>query len=239
VVVIPNHQGSTSGDSTPETTIPAVWERPADIGKLLDAIAASPSMNGLVDLSDVTALGFSLGGVTVLTLAGAQFDAANLAAFCDSNPQEIGCPWLAKGNALIPGHVDLHQIDATRFNASYLDSRIRRFVAVDPEFVPALNAGSLRRISSEVQIVNLGDFNALPTGVRADHVASAIANAKYDTISGANHFDFLGECHPLGWFYIWLEGDDPVCTEIGIRSRAEIHEEIARKILAFLKPDQM
>ena len=119
VVAIPNHQGSTSSDSTPQTTIPAVWERPADISKLLDAISASASVGALADISDVTALGFSLGGLTALSLAGAQVHAEGLARYCDDYPASMECLWFDKGNALIPGHVDLHAIDAGRFDGQY------------------------------------------------------------------------------------------------------------------------
>jgi predicted dienelactone hydrolase len=236
VVVIPNHQGSTSGDSTPETTIPAVWQRPADITGLLNAIAASVTVRSLVDPSNITALGFSLGGGTVLNLAGGQLRADKLAKFCDENPElPIGCSWLAKGNALIPGHVDLHKIDAARFNASYPDARFNRFIAIDPSMVPALDIDSLKTIAAPVQIINLGDFESLPNGVRADHISAAIPNGLYAQIEGANHFSFLGECKRLGWFYVWMEGDDPVCTESGAKSRDVLHRKIGDKILAFLK----
>lgn len=235
VVAVPNHQGSTSGDSKPETTIPAIWERPADISRLLDAIAASPAVGALVDGSNITALGFSLGGATMLTLAGAELRAGRLAQFCDENPETIGCPWLAKGNLLIPGHVDLHRIDSERFNAAYPDPRIKRFVAIDPAFVPALEIETIKRISAPVQIINLGSAETFPTGLNAEHIAGAISSSEYQTVTGANHFDFLGECKRLGWFYIWMEGDDPVCTEEGSRTRGEIHDEIAGKVLAFLR----
>ncbi len=235
VVAIPNHQGSTSSDSTPETTIPAVWERPTDVSRLLDAVSASPPVSALVDTSDVTALGFSLGGLTVLSLADAQVHAAGLAKYCDDFPGSMECVWFDKGNALIPGHVDLHVIDATRFDAHYGDPRIKRVVAIDPAFATSFDMGALARITAKVQIVNLGTDETLPAGVKADRIAAAIPGALYDTVAGAIHFDFLGECKRLGWFYIWMEGDDPVCTEAGSRSRADIHDEIAQKILAFLK----
>ena len=235
VVAITNHQGSTSGDSTPETTIPAMWQRPADISGLLDAISATTALGSLVDTSDVTALGFSLGGAVVLNLAGARYEAGKLASFCDANPDVIGCPWLAKGNTLIPGHVDLHAIDAARFNAGYADKRIKRFIAIDPGFVPALNEASLETIADPVLILNLGDLDTMPAGQPADHVAAAIGG-RYKTVAGATHFDFLPACKFLGWFFIWMEGDDPVCTQSGSRSRDDIHGEIADAILAFLKP---
>jgi predicted dienelactone hydrolase len=235
VVAIPNHQGSTSGDSTPETTIPAVWERPADLSRMIDAITASPSIGALFDKNDITAIGFSLGGVAALKLAGVTFNAGKLAEFCDAEPDAIGCPWLAKGNALIPGHVDLYKIDAGKFNAASPDPRFGRIVAIDPGFAPAVNIESLTGVSAQVQIINLGEADAMPEGVDARHIASAIARGRHDLVTGASHFDFLPECKAFGWFLIWLEGDDPVCSQTGDRPRSDIHEEAARKILSFLK----
>lgn len=238
VVAIPNHQGSTSADSTPETTIPAVWQRPADMSSLIDALAASPSASAMIDTGDISALGFSLGGLTALSLAGAQVHAEKLAQYCEDDPGAMTCVWFEKGNPLIPGHVDLRQIDKQRFEAKFLDPRIQRVVAIDPAFATTYDLTGLKQVTAKVQIINLGTGDPLSAGVRADHIAANIPNAHYDSIEGANHFDFLGECKRLGWFYVWMEGDDPVCTETGNRSRAELHEEIAAKILAFLKPDQ-
>lgn len=236
VVAIPNHQGSTSADSTPETTIPAVWERPADISTLINALAGSPSISALIDTDDMTALGFSLGGLTALSLAGAQVNADKLAQYCDEDPEAMSCVWFEEGNPLIPGHVDLHAIDKQRFEAKFLDPRIKRVIAVDPAFATTYDLARLKDITAEVQIINLGTGDPLSAGVKADHLAANITGARYDAIEGANHFDFLGQCKRLGWLYIWMEGDDPVCKQTGNRSRAELHEEIAAKILAFLKP---
>lgn len=238
VVIIPNHQGSTSADSTPETTIPAVWQRPADISALLDALSASPALNAIADMTDITALGFSLGGQTVLSLAGIPVHAAGVARYCDDNPAAMECIWFDRGNPLIPGHVDLHKIDTARFDMAYPESRIRRFIAIDPAFTPSIDPKDLRGVSASIQFMNLGTGETVPLDVRADKTAAAIQGARYDTIEGAWHFDFLGECKRFGWFYIWMEGDDPVCSSTGKRSRADLHEEIADKLIDFLKPGQ-
>jgi predicted dienelactone hydrolase len=238
IVAIPNHQGSTSADSTPETTIPAVWQRPADISSLIDALSASPSISALADMSDISALGFSLGGLTALSLAGAQVNADKLAQYCDNDPAAMSCDWFDHGNKLIPGHVDLHKINKQRFEAKYQENRISRIVAIDPGFATTYELPSLNKISAQVQIINLGVGNPLSAGVKADQIAANIPGAQYEAITGANHFDFLGACKRLGWFYVWMEGDDAVCTETGNRSRDDLHDEIAANILAFLKPDQ-
>jgi predicted dienelactone hydrolase len=232
VVIAANHQGSTSGDSTPETNV-KIWEQPQDVSSMLDAISASPALQRIVDFSDISAIGFSIGGHTVLALAGATAEAGVFAKFCDDNKDSPNCIWFDRGNDLIKGHVDLHKLDPSLFAKNLTDNRIDRVVAIDPGIAPAMNAKSLSTISAATLLINLGEGEAIPLGVRADQIAKTIPHARYETIAGANHFSFLAECKALGWAFIMMEGDDPVCTE-SARSRREIHEEIAGKILAFL-----
>ncbi|MGL4490930.1 MAG: alpha/beta hydrolase family protein [Rhizobiaceae bacterium] len=237
-VAIPNHQGSTSADSTPETTIPAVWERPADVSALIDALSVSRSVSAFTNTSDISALGFSLGGQTVLSLAGVEFEAAGLAQHCHENSNSPECIWFAKGDAVISGHVDLTKIDARRFDVSHPDERIRRIIAIDPAFVPSIKMHTLEKVSQKVQIMNLGVGRDIPIGIKADLVAAAIPGARYDTLEGANHFDFIAECKSLSWVFLWMASEDPICAQSANRSRRDIHTEIADKIIKFLKPDR-
>jgi predicted dienelactone hydrolase len=233
VVIAANHQGSTSGDSTPETNV-KIWQPPQDMSSMLDAISASPALQRIVDVKNVTAIGFSMGGHTVLALAGATAKVDTFAQFCDDHKDSPNCIWFDRGNDLIKGHVDLHKLDPTQFEMTLSDKRVGRVIAIDPGVAQALNANSLSAISVPALLINLGQGEAIPLGVRADLIAKTIPDAHYETIAGANHFSFLAECKALGWIYIMMEGDDPVCTEASTRSRAEIHEEIAAKIMTFI-----
>jgi predicted dienelactone hydrolase len=235
VVIAPNHQGSTSGDSTPETTIPATWLRKSDMTALLDAVAASPSLNEIVSMQDITAIGFSLGGQTVLGLAGARLDADAMAKMCNVSPKPPGCDWLDRGNALIKGHVDLRAIDKATFNAGYMEPRIKQVIAIDPAFVPAYDEQSLKEISVPVGLINLGSKWEIMSGVDATPIAGNTPGAQLDQVPGADHFSFLPECKWLGAILIWWEGDDPVCTEPSDTPRAKLHEVIWSKIAALLK----
>ncbi len=235
VVVAPNHQGSTSSDSTPESTIPAIWERKLDMTFMLDAIAGSPSLHTMVNMDDVTVIGFSLGGQTALGLVGMQMNANVLADFCDRNVEEETCIWLALGNPQIPGHVDLHKIDKSKLEEIHHDLRVKRVIAVDPAFVPAFNVESLRSINVPVKIINLGAAGNVPATVDATSIVATMPNASLDHVEGANHFSFLAECKYIGPLLIWWEGEDAVCRETGNRTRAEYHEEILSDILRFLK----
>lgn len=234
IVMSPNHPGSTSGDSSPETNIMA-WERPQDVSALLDAITASHGWQSHVDESNITAMGFSLGGYTALATAGARVHASDYATYCDTHAKAMDCTWFEQGNSYIKGHVDLHKIDASKFDGDYHDDRITRVVAIDPGFAQAFTAESLASIKQPTLVLNLGSIGSVPLGVEGKRVAETIPHANYTNVDGANHFTFLGVCKTFGWIALLFDGDDPVCTEVSDRHRVDMHEEIANKIIAFLK----
>lgn len=236
IVAAPNHPGSTSGDSRQADTI-KVWNRPLDLTAVLDGLAADLLWKARIDTSAISALGFSLGGHTVLASAGAQVAAAAYARYCDT-PQAPGlivsdCAWFARAG------IDLHKIDEARFNASYRDPRIASVLAVDPALAQAFDRPSLAAMNLPVTIINLGQPGAIPPAVAARHVADAIQGASYRTVPDAIHFSFLGTCKPNGKDILKAEGEtDPLCEDGGGRSREAIHEELARMILLALRPSR-
>ena len=233
IVAAPNHPGSTSGDSRPETNIKG-WERPQDVTALLDAIAASKGLQRLVDVNNVTAMGFSMGGYTALALGGARVAASDYAKYCDDHAAAMDCAWFDHGNDYIKGHVDLRKVDAAAFGTSYEDVRVTRVVAIDPGFAQAYVKDSLAKMSVPAFVLNLGTGQKIPLGVEGGRIAAAIPHATYATVDGANHFTFLGLCKTFGWVFLMMEGDDPVCTEVSERRRSGMHDEIAEKIIGFL-----
>jgi predicted dienelactone hydrolase len=234
IVVAPNHPGSTSGDSIPETNIKG-WERPQDMSALLDALAASPGWASRIAAQEIVSMGFSIGGYTALALGGARVHAEALARYCDTVPTAMDCVWYDHGNDFINGHVDLHAVDAATFDASYADDRVAKVVAIDPGFAQAFDAASLAAMKRPTLILNLGNSETVPAGVEGKHLATDIPGSTYNTVDGANHFTFLGLCKTFGWIPLMFEGDDPVCTEVSDRRRADMHDEIAAKIIVFLK----
>ncbi len=237
VVALPVHQGTTSSDSTPEQTI-RVWDRTADMSVLLTELLSSPSTRKLIDERSITAMGFSLGGLTALSLVGVRPQAAPLAQYCDHHPDNSSCIWLDRGTAGIKGHVNLHEIDATRFQTSAVDKRFTRFIVVDPAFTNTYDAQSLAEVSAPGLVMTMGEGNDVPEMVRSDGLHKLMPHVKFEPIPQANHFSFLAECKPLAFFYLWMEGEDPICTETGSESRNTLHEVIAQKMLAFLKGSQ-
>nr|WP_315235203.1 hypothetical protein [uncultured Albidiferax sp.] len=232
IVAAPNHPGSTTGDSTPSTTV-QIWQRPADLSAVTSALLAHPDWQARIAPRRIAVLGFSLGGYTALALAGAQVRLADYIHYC-ATPVPPGtvineCPWFARGG------VDLQRVDAGRFEQSHLDPRIRAVVAVDPGLAQAFDAASLRSMGVPVQFINLGRPGQLPLAVDATRLAPVVPASRYAFVSDATHFSFLGVCKPNGAALLADEGEfDPVCEDGGGRPRAEIHAELVQTILAGL-----
>ena len=230
VVAIPNHPGTTSGDSHPDQTV-QIWNRPADLSATLTAVLDGPDWKGRIDKSHVSLAGFSLGGYAVLAAAGARVNADDFARYCDGNTEKISdCAWYARGG------VDLHALDAQRFNQSNQDRRFSAVVAIDPALAQAYADESLGAMRLPVMVINLGAPGHIPQGVDAAEVAAKIPGADYRTIADAYHPSFLALCKPDWKAVLAAEGEtEPLCDDAGGRSRTAIHDEINGMITGFLK----
>lgn len=234
VVVLPNHPGTTSGNASAQAAV-RVWERPADVSAVLDALGADPKRYAYMDLDRVSVLGFSAGGYTALALSGARVDPELLQRFCDETDHGMSdCAFLARFG------VDLHQMDLSPAGQDLRDPRIGRAVIVDPGIVSTLTPESLRNVSIPVQILNLGDLGTTPSGVDARRAAAFIPRAEHLQVPDATHFSFLAECKPNGPRILEKEGEmDALCGDAGGQSRAEIHRRLADLILGYLEAQEV
>lgn len=230
VVAAPNHLHSTSGDSIPVESF-KIWERPQDISALIDRLTSDPQWSRLVDPDRIGAIGFSLGGTSVMLSAGAR---ASLDAFEDycagSDGKDGGCNWFLRGG------VDFSKVDREAFDGPHADTRLKAVVAVDPGFATAYQPDSLKTMAIPVKLINLGDGDAIMPGVRAQTLAKAIAAAQYAAVPGAVHFTFLGVCNPDGAAVLKRYGEeDPICTDGADVPREELHRQIFFQIAVFLR----
>lgn len=226
IVAAVNHPGTTSGDSLPARTV-MPWERMADLVAVLDHLQRDPPPGVVPNMARVGALGFSLGGGTVLLASGVRLSKASFQEYCVRNAGNDDCGWLAEGR------VDLDLIDRARYEQDNRDPRIKAVVAVDPALSQAMRAESLARLPAAL-IVNLGSAGTIPLAMRADDLAAGIPGATYLAISGTHHFGFLARCSLLGVIVIALASDDNICSDWGLRDRDAVHAELARDIGGFL-----
>ncbi|PCI02733.1 MAG: dienelactone hydrolase [Hyphomicrobiales bacterium] len=228
IVVSTNHPGTTSRDSLPRETV-KIWQRTADFSAILDFLETKPPHGLKPDLDRVSAVGFSLGGYTVLGLAGARVSKQKYVDYCLSYPHFLDCAWYAAAG------VNLANMNAEKFGQSNLDKRIKTVVAVDPGLAQAFTSKSLGEIQRPVLIVNLGSLDEVPAGIDGADIVLALAHSEFARVEGATHFSFLGECTAMGEAIIKVEGDEPICSEISDRKRSDIHNELKGLIAAYLK----
>ena len=227
MVLAVNHPGSTSGDSSPRASL-LTDRRAGDISAALDTLLDDPVLGPHVDRSRITALGFSLGGATVLNLGGLGFDRKAYADYCHANPELTDCAFLAKGN------VDFDHLPEG-FAGAARDPRIGHVIAIDPAFTYAPTEASVEAMTVPVSFINLGDHNRLRAGdvsENGSNLANRLADADYQVIAPSYHITFLGLCKPDGAAFLAEEQDDPVCTDPDGVDRADTHERIIKAVAA-------
>lgn len=226
VVIAPNHPGTTSRDSIPQETV-KIWERTDDMHAILDYAEQELAQKLHIDTTRIGVIGFSLGGYTALGLVGAKGDHSAYLDYCAHPEASSDCTWLQGGG------VDLTTINTQKYEQNNTDPRITAAVAVDPALAQAYQTQSLKQIGVPVQIINLGTPKTIPLGINGRPASEHIPNVDYKTVTGATHFSFLGLCTEIGEMIISSEGEDPICTETGERTRGDIHNEVEQLIGGF------
>jgi predicted dienelactone hydrolase len=201
-----------------------IWLRPADLSATLTALYADPATAEHAAPGQVGAVGFFLGGTSVLALAGARLDAESYARSCDPPATGPDCAWFAADG------VDLREVDAEKLTRSHLDARIGTIVAIDPELTASFSRDSLSMIAAQVAVINLGRPGGIPPGLEASGLQEAIPGSTYAGVPDATRFSAMAACKPQGAAILLEEGeDDTICGEGGL-ARERIHTRLAEMI---------
>ncbi|KZL28730.1 Alpha/beta hydrolase family protein [Pseudovibrio sp. Ad37] len=233
MVVAVNHPGSTSGDSSPRRSI-LLDERAKDLSATLDTILNDPNFNRYIDQSQIIAAGFSMGGASVLNLAGARWDREKFSQYCKTyKSADPGCIFFSKGG------VDFdHLPDGFIGNAK--DERVTKVVSIDPGYTVAFDKASAKDIQIPVQFINIGHqdrtFGA-DLEAEGNNILSLIPDASYAVTDHGDHFAFLPSCKPEGTALLEADNDDPVCTDPEGTDRVEVHEQIQQYMEKFIGLD--
>ncbi len=229
VVVLPNHPGTTSGNANAKAAV-RVWERPKDVTAVLDHMTGNADEFAYVDFDNISVVGFSAGGYTALAVSGARVDPDRLQSFCDESDHGMSdCAFLRHFG------IDLHQMDLSPAAQDLTDARIKTGVIVDPGIISTVTDDSLSGIEIPLFVINLGTNDSVPAGVHALEAAQRIPNAEHVFVPDATHFSFLAQCKERGPEILEKEGElDPLCEDAGGRSRGDIHNELAQRIVAYL-----
>jgi predicted dienelactone hydrolase len=91
IVASVNHHGNTSVEPYTAQGFCLWWERAQDLRAVLDCLLADAWFGTRIDPMRIGAAGCSLGGYTVIAVAGGRTDLQAFAAFCSGPEREATC----------------------------------------------------------------------------------------------------------------------------------------------------
>jgi predicted dienelactone hydrolase len=227
IVVGVNHPGNNAMEPYTVQGFTLWWERAKDLRTVLDDILADPDFGPHVDRRRIGGAGFSLGGYTMIELAGGKTSREHYAKVCRAAPDQVSCKpppefpdLIAKSNALAatdPAYAKALREDG----ASYRDSRIRAVFTMAPALGPAFAPASLKTIAIPVAIVAGAQDSIVPVDANAKYDAAQIPHAALTIFSGeVDHYVFVDECTAEGRSSLPL-----LCVDRPAVDRAAIHDE--------------
>lgn len=234
VVVAVDHSGNTYDTVQPEFFL-RVWERPQDLSFVLNELLRDPAYREIIDRERIGALGFSLGGYSVLTLAGAAMDLDALYRFADTEEGK-------KENTIheLPGLLHYMQEAATRERLTALfhrapplrDARIKAVVALAPAIGQSfMNAQQCVQVTAPTLIIVGQADTVAPMQTNARHYHHLIAHSRLVVLPGeVGHYIFLNEARDELRVQLPVLFKDPPSV-----SRSEIHRIVTHLTLDFFR----
>ena|SRR5579862_1343273 len=220
-----NHPGNTAIEPYTLQGFALWWLRAKDITAVLDDILADPDFAPRIDPQHIGAAGFSLGGYTVIELAGGLTSRRDFDQYCKTEHDPVSCKappefpdLLAKAGALAASDPAFATALAGA-GKSYRDPRIRAAFAIAPAIGPAVTAESLATIEIPVAIVAGAGDRIVPVRANARYYANKIPRVALTVLPGdVDHYTFLGDCTAFGRSTI-----PQLCVDRGTVNRDAVH----------------
>ncbi len=217
------------------------WERATDLSDVLDGLLADAQLGPHIDRGRVGAAGFSLGGYTVMELAGARTDISDFYDLCRTKPDQAVCHVPEMHDMLqdSAGHtMKLEQLLASirqgnreslaLSGESYRDPRIKAVFAIAPALGFTFTPESLRAIRLPVLVVVGSADTVAPPDAGADILRADVRGARETTLPGVSHYTFLDTCTVAG-----KAAFPRYCTDPGGVDRAAVHAGTAEMAVQF------
>jgi predicted dienelactone hydrolase len=220
IVAVPDHFGNTHYMQRAEDSLKR-WNRPKDVSFLIDKLLEDPLLKQHIDPNRIGFIGYSLGGLTGVWLAGGvaqNYPTPNMATSSFIELDEGSSETIIKN------------IDFTKAKKSYEDKRIKAEFLMAPSFGFAFSPEGLSSIDIPIMIVATEKDSIAPVKHNAQFYADNIKSSAIKVLSGkAGHYVFLNRKEQDGNKSLphYLTTDDPSVD------RSKIHEEVANMALKF------
>lgn len=230
IVAAPDHPGNNALAPLTGDGFRLWWERAADLSDVIDTMLSDPVFSPAIDHDRIGAVGYSLGGYSVLALAGARVDRDAFERFCQSAEADATCtPPEMRSRDEVPWQPsDGAAASLARSRGSFRDARLRAVLAIAPAVGQAFDREGMGDISIPVEIV-AGDADAIvPPGTNARRIAGLLPSATLLMLPGVGHSAFLDLCLPEG-------ASLDICRDAPGIERADVHRVTAALALDFFK----
>jgi predicted dienelactone hydrolase len=232
IVAAVDHVGNTFNNPIPIEFL-KFWERPLDIKFILNQLLLENNFSESIDTSRIAAAGFSLGGYTAISLAGATM---NFDAFDNFFKSSDGA---AEGNiSEMPGLLDFYNRPGMRDSlklmfqnaGSLYDHRIKSAFVMAPAIGQVFKGkSSTKNITIPIRIVAAESDKVTPVNTNAQHYVTLLPDAQLTLLGKeAGHYVFLNDAKES------LKKEAPLYfTDHPAVSRKEIHEKTLQLAIDF------
>lgn len=233
IVVGVNHPGNHALGPLTSEGFSLWWERATDLSQALDAILADPQFSPHIATGRIGAIGFSLGGYSVLELAGARTDRRAFYQFCQSPAADAICrpPEMEMAGAAaqtLDESSPATQASLARSGDSFRDPRIRAAFLMAPALGQAFGPANLREVRIPLAILTGAADSTVPVASNAKWYASQLTQAELELVPDAGHYVFINECLPAA-----MEQLAPICRDAAGVDRAAVHQRAVAQALRF------
>jgi predicted dienelactone hydrolase len=230
IVAAVDHFGNTYDNKIAED-FAEPWRRPLDISYALTALLKDPAFAGAIDDQRIGAAGFSLGGYTVIALAGGKFDLNAIRTYFKtaSGKKELAIPEFPN----LANFFYSDEVTKSFENSPPLkDSRIKAFFAICPAGGQGFTSkDQFTGITAPVYIVGAQSDSIAPVKTNALHYHELINGSKLEIIAWkVGHYVFLNEAvDEVKKQAPFIFADDPSVN------RHDIHERVGQLAADFFK----
>lgn len=209
IVAAVNHPGNNATETYTTQGFVLWWERARDLSVVIDKMLADSVFAAGIDRKRIGAAGFSLGGYTMIEIAGGITRRSLYIDFCHSpkadgicaDPPEfpgLTAKFLNAEQTAAKEHELEMQSSLQHASDSFRDQRVRAVFAMAPALGPAFDPESLSRISIPVAIVAGNADTNVPVASSAEFFAQHIPHATLKLLPGVDHYTFLAVCTDRG-----------------------------------------
>jgi len=237
IVAAVNHHGNTAVE---DRQWPAAFvlpaERSGDLSVLINKVLDHSDIGPRIDRDRIGAAGFSLGGYSVLGLAGIQlasFDAWERR--CSNRPDLNACQLPPEADFGLEDIDRMKSSDPTfqtalqRARTSVQDRRIGAVYAIAPALISLMEQTDVsNNMVAEVKVVLAEKDDQIAFSETSHVLDQILPQSGVRVIAGATHYMFLAPCSIRGKFFLRSLCSDPVGID-----RRNVHAKIGKDAAEF------